>query len=226
MRMALMAIAVVVATGLVACGGDEQTAPLTMEQRILRASDLPGSKPDPVEVRLTADNLDEFAGWDAQEAEIPRDKLAKAGFVSAIHDTRFLPKEPGGAHTRDAPHVPVIVLRFRSEDGAATGAKLVYAKGLEPCPGQCLVQNEEFEVDGVPGATGYRRYLTAERAKQAKATGGPDEPFDSYTIGFTDGPFAYAVDGFAPPSKISKKQIQEIAQTVYDRVKGAPPAGK
>jgi hypothetical protein len=146
--------------------------------------------------------------------------------VSAIHDTRFLPKKPGGVHTRDAAHVRVIVLRFRSEDGAATGAKLVYAKGLEPCPGQCLVQIEEFKVDGVPDATGYRRYLTAERAKKAAGTEGPDEPFDSYTIGFADGPFAYAVDGFAPPNKISQDQIEKIAQTVYDRVKGAPPAEK
>src|SRR4249919_689420 len=102
MRMALMASAVVITTGLVACGGAEQTAPLTMEQRVLRASDLPGSKPDPVEVRLTADSLDEFGVWEAQEGEIARDKLAKAGFVSAIHDTRFLPKKPGGVHTRDA----------------------------------------------------------------------------------------------------------------------------
>ena len=49
-------------------------------------------------------------------------------------------------------------------------------------------------------------------------------PIDFYTITFADGPFVYQVEGFGPPGKISKKQTEEIAQRVYDRVKGAPPA--
>ena len=50
-------------------------------------------------------------------------------------------------------------------------------------------------------------------------------PIDFYTITFADGPFVYQVEGFGPPGKISKKQVEEIAHKVYDRVKGAPPAG-
>ena len=50
-------------------------------------------------------------------------------------------------------------------------------------------------------------------------------PIDFYTITFADGPFVYQVEGFGPPGKISKKQVEEIAQRVYDRVKGAPPGG-
>ena len=114
------------------------------------------------------------------------------------------------------------MLQFGSEDGAVTGADLVHVNGLKPCPGQCELQTEEFKVSGIRDATGFRRYITAERIK---ATGAPAEPFDSYTIGFQDGPFVYEVEGFAPPGKISEKQIEEIAQQLYDRVKGAPPAG-
>jgi hypothetical protein len=221
-RAVLLAIALVVATGLVACGGDEEAAPLTLEQRLLRESDVPGSKVDPVEVRLTADDLDEFTGWqDVRSAEIDRSKLEDAGFVSAIHETRFIPNTPGGPHTRDAPHVRILVLQFESDDGAVTGVDLVREESLKPCPGECSMQFEEFDVSGVPDAEGTRSFTTQEALE---ATGGEGVPSDSYTIVFADGPFVYEVDGFADPGEISKKQIEEIAQKVHDRVAGAPPA--
>jgi len=221
MRMAFFAIAVVVATGLVACGENEKAQPLTLEQRLIRESDAPGSREDPVEVRLTAGNLDEFIAWhNVSATEIDSGKLKKAGFVSAVHETRFFPKTPGGPHTRDARHVRILVIQFRSKEGAATGADLVYANSLMPCPGECVFQIEEFKPSGVPDARGARRYITAKRAQE---TG--DGPIDFYTITFADGPFVYEVEGFGLPGKISKKQVEEIAQRVYDRVKGAPSPG-
>ena len=222
MRTFLFAVAVVVATGLVACGGNEKAKPLTLEQRLIRESDAPGSREDPVETRLTAGNLDELSAWQNPAAEIDPGKLKKAGFVSAVHDTRFFPKTPGGPHTRDANHVRILVIQFRSEEGAATGAGLVYTNSLKPCPGECAFQIEEFEPSGVPDARGARRYITAKRAQE---TGGGEAPIDFYTITFADGPFVYEVEGFGPPGKISKKQTREIAQRVYNRVKGAPPPG-
>lgn len=219
MRMVLFAIAVVVATGLVACGESEKAKPLTLGQRLISESDAPGSREDPVEVRLTAGNLDEFIVWpNVSATEIDLGKLKKAGFVSAVHETRFFPKTPGGPHTRDARHVRNLVIQFRSKEGAATGSDLVYANSLMPCPGECAFQIEEFKPSGVPDARGARRYITAKRARE---TG--DAPIDDYTITFADGPFVYEVEGFA--GKISKKQVEEIAQRVYDRVKGAPPPG-
>jgi len=222
-RAVLLAIALVVATGLVACGGDEDepAPPLTLEQRLLRESDVPGSKVDPVEVRLTADDLDELTGWDVQAAEIDRSKLEDAGFVSAIHETRFIPNRPGGPHTPDSPHVRILVLQFESDDGAATGVDLVVEESLKPCPGECAMQFEEFDVSGVPDAEGTRRFTTKE---SLEATGGEGVPSDSYTIVFADGPFVYEVEGFADSGEVSKKQIEEIAQKVHDRIEGAPPA--
>jgi hypothetical protein len=224
-RAALLAIALVAATGLVACGGDDNgdsTASLTLEQRLLRESEVPGSKVDPVETRLTADNPEEFSYWPEHvpAAQIDRDKLEEAGFVSAIHETRFIPKTPGGEHTRDAPHVRILVIQFESEDGATTGADLVSDNDHKPCPGNCAQEIEDFDVSSVPDADGIRHLTTAE---SLKATGAEGEPSDAYTIVFADGPFTYEVQGFAKPGEISKEQIEEIAKKLRDRVEGAPP---
>ena len=223
MRIVLLVIAAVLATAGVACAGDDETAePLTLEQRVLRESDFPGSKPDPVEKRETARNLDRFEnlGGHVLAAEIARDKLQEAGFVSAIQDTRFFPKAPGAAHTPDAPHARVVVLQFESEDGAADGVDLLQENSLKPCPGECATRTEEFDVSEVPDAKGARRFATAAEVK-AVGEGGP--PFDSYIIWFSDGPFAYEVSGFGPPGAVSRAEIEEIAKKLHDRVEGAPP---
>jgi hypothetical protein len=222
MRAAVLAIAVLIATGIVACGGDDESAqPLTLEQRLLTESEVPGSKEDPVEVRQSASGLDELAAWEdyVRPSKTELDKLEQAGFVSAVHDTRFIPKTPGGEHTPDAPHVRMIIARFGSEQGAGTGADLLYAKALEPCPGQCALRFEKFDPSGVPDARGVHRYVTAEALKEIQE---PGEPFDDYTVVFADGPFAYAIMGFGPPGAVSKEQVEEIAQKVHDRVEGAP----
>jgi hypothetical protein len=223
-RAVLIAIALAVATGLVACGGDdegESAAPLALEQRLLRESDVPGSKIDPVEVRQTADSLVKFTNWPeyVPAAEIDRSKLEQAGFVAAVHETRFIPKTPGGEHTRDAPHVRMLVMQFESDDGAGTGADLVSENDQKPCPGDCATQIEEFDVSSVPDAHGIRHLTTAE---SLKATGGEGEPGDAYTIVFAEGPFTYEVEGFGPPGEISKQQIEEIAKKMHDRVEGVP----
>src|SRR5688572_3527901 len=98
MKTVVLAMAVAIASALAAC----TAAPLTMEQRVLSESDVPGSLPDPVETRQTASTLDEFTAWrHIPAAEIDPRKLEEAGFVSAIHDTRFVPETSGGPHTRE-----------------------------------------------------------------------------------------------------------------------------
>jgi hypothetical protein len=218
MKTAVLAMALAVAAGLVACTAE----PLTLEQRALSESDVLGSSADPVETRQTASSLDEFTAWqDVPAAEIDPQQLEEAGFVSAIHDTRFRPETRGGPHTRDAFHVRMLVAQFDSEGGALTGADLLHAKALEPCPQTCVARIEEFDVSGVPDGRGVRRVVTAERLAE---TGEEGEPYDSYTIVFADGPFVYMVEGFAPPGEISEAQVQGFASNVHDRVAGAPDA--
>lgn len=222
MRLAVLAIASMVLTCVVACGGDGDGAePLTLEQRLLRESEVPGSEPDPVETRTTARSLDDFMASDAGE-RMDSSKLDEAGFVSAVHDLRFYPETPGGSHTRDAPHVRMLVIRFESDDGAREGADLLHEHALEPCPETCALRISEFEVSGVPDAQGVRRFTSAERLEE---TGEPGKPHDSYSIVFADGSFAYELEVFGTPGEVSETQIEELAGKVHERVEGAPAPG-
>jgi hypothetical protein len=221
-RPAVFTIASVVATCVVACGGDGGGAePLTLEQRLVRESEVPGSEPDPVETPIAAGSLDDFMSSNAG-AHMDSIKLEEAGFVSAVSATRFYPETPGGSHSRDAPHVRMLVIRFESDDGAEEGANLLRESALEPCPGTCSLRISEFGVEGVPDAGGVRRLLSAERLEE---TGEPGEPNDSYSIFFADGAFAYELEVFGPPGAFSETQIEEIAAKVHDRVQGAPAPG-
>jgi ABC-type glycerol-3-phosphate transport system substrate-binding protein len=56
----LLTVAAVAALGLTACGGDKAAAPLALDQRVPSVADAPGSKPDPVETRVTAVGTEEF----------------------------------------------------------------------------------------------------------------------------------------------------------------------
>ena len=216
MKTVVLAMAVVIAAALAACSAE----PLALEQRVSGEADVPGSLPDPVETRETARTLDEFTAWqDIPAAEIDPSELEQAGFVSAVHDTRFIPDTPGGPHTREAAHVRILVMQFDSPGGARTGADLLHESALQPCPDSCAARIEEFDVSGVPDAKGAQRIVTAERLQE---TGEEGEPSDSYTISFADGAFAYQVEGFGPPGKISEQQVEDIAKNLHDRVAGAP----
>ena len=229
MRSFPIAIAMVVAlaTCVVACGGDggneseADTRPLTLSQRVVNESDAPDSEPDPVETRLTARSLEDLSGWDDRgaPAEIDPRKLEELGFVAAVQDTRFFPKEPGGPHRRDIPHVRTLVGQFESEEAAVKAMDLLYQADLKPCPGKCAMSFEKFDVSGVPDAKGVRRYVTAERLEELQE---PGEPSDSYTIVFVDGPYAYNVELFGPPGEVSQEQVEEIAGKLHDRVESAP----
>jgi hypothetical protein len=216
MKKVVAGMAVAIAAALVACSA----APLSLEQRVLGEAEVPGSLPDPVETQQTASTLEELTAWpDIPVAEIDPGELEEAGFVSAIHDTRFIPETPGGPHTRDAAHARILVVVFDSQDGALTGRDLLHEHALLPCPGSCAARIEEFDVDGVPDAKGVRRLITAERLAELGEDGVPS---DSYTISFADGPFVYQVEGFGLPGEVSEQQIEEMARKLRARVAGAP----
>jgi hypothetical protein len=227
LRPLLLAVAAVAALGLSACGGDEAAAPLGLEQRVPSLADTPGSKADPVETRVTVTGTEEFITNLHDRLVNPTDKdrrdFEAMGFVKGIQDTRFFPSEPGAAHTRDAVHVFSLVLQFDSNDGAMRATELLHNDGVRPCPETCATQVQEFDVDGIPDATGVRRFATAADIKAAGTD--QDRPYDSYTIRFADGDFAYDIELFGPPGEVSEEEAEEIAGKLYDRVKGAPVKG-
>jgi hypothetical protein len=203
------------------CGGDE-AQPLTLEQRVVAAEDAPGWKDDPVEQGQQTTDLGEFItalqelAIDA-DPETTTDTFREAGFQAAILDVRFL----GETHSRDAPHVFSAAIQLESEDGAQSALDWLHEDALKPCPRTCAVRISEFDVEGISGARGVRRSQSAE---DIEALGQPDDvPFESYTVLFSDGQFAYSVDVSGPPGSVSEQQAQEISTALHSRVEGAPP---
>ncbi len=224
MRLLALFVTAVIALSVAACGGGEDAAPLALEQRVSGEADAPGSQADPVETPITVTGIESVRslpdGLFAPEEE-DVSAMEEAGFVSAHLDTRFFPSEPGAEHVGDEAHVARLVMQFASEEGAADMADVLHDDGLEPCPGECTVDISEFEVDDIPDAQGVARITTAE---DLEATGEQGPPFAAYKITFADGPFAYEVDMFGPPDKVSQQQAEEIAKNLYGRVEGSPPS--
>ena len=225
MRFAALVATIVLGAGIAACGSGDEAAPLTLEQRVPGAAEAPGSEPDPVEIQVKMTGFDEF------EAEVLADvpsvtdeevrALEESGFVSAISNTRFYPSEPGGAHSREAPHVFTTVLRFESEEGAREAVELMHQFNLRPCPETCAFDNREFDVDGTPNATGAQRIATQQSLDEV---GDPGEPSAVYAINFADGPFVYDIALSGLPEEVSEQEAETIAKRLYERVVGAPPA--
>jgi hypothetical protein len=223
MRLLALFVTALIALGAAACGG-EDAAPLALEQRVSGEADAPGSQADPVETPISVTGIEDVRSlpdglFSPEEEDVTA--MEEAGFASALVDTRFFPSEPGAEHVGDEPHVARLVMQFASEEGAADMADLLHEDGLEPCPGICAVDISEFEVNDIPDAQGVQRITTAE---DLEATGEEGVPFAAYKIIFADGPFAYEVDMFGPPDKVSQEQAEEIAKNLYERIEGSPPS--
>jgi hypothetical protein len=229
---AVLVLAQIVAAMLVlsACGGGggsaTATGPVTMEQRVVTKEDAPDFEADPVEKPQTVSGPDEFISRLGERFVNPTPKevsdFKSGGFVRARHVTLFMPATPGGPHTRNAPHIFSLTMQFDSDQGANDALALLKADSVRPCPETCGQQAEEFDVPDIPGAFGTHRSATAESLQQAGDTEG--RPFDAYQIGFADGVFAYRVNLFGSPGKVTQDQVEEIAKSLYDRVHGRPPA--
>src|SRR5439155_2498197 len=161
LKPSLLVLSLITLLGLTACGSKKKAAPLALDQRVPTAQDAPGSKPDPVEKRVTVTGPDEFISRLGERFvnPTPQDgrEVKSAGFVRAVHDTRFIPNEPGGPHTKNAVHIFSLVMQFRSADGAEKALELLHADSLRPCPSVCAFQISEIYPD-VHGAQGVRRY--------------------------------------------------------------------
>jgi hypothetical protein len=223
MRLVTLATALVMVLALVACGGEEAKAPMTLEQRVVGAAEAPGSEPDPEEPPVTATELeeldsDELLGPGVFEEDIQ--ELREAGFVALHIDTRFFPSEPGGEHVPGTPHVFTVVSEFESEDGATAALDVAQRIGLRPpCPETCAYEITEFEPAGVPDARGVQAIATQERIDEI---GDDIEPDARYSVYFADGPFTYEVAVFGPPDEVDRQRVEDIAASLFERVNGAP----
>ena len=221
MRLVTITAALVFSLALAACGSEGARAPLTLEQRVVGAAEAPGSEPDPDETQVTATGLEELESELAGPEVYDEDLLAlgEAGFVSLVIDTRFFPSEPGGEHMPGTPHVFTVVSEFETEDGADAGVNVAHAIGLRPCPETCAYEITEFQPAGEPDAKGVQAVASQESIDQI---GDDIQPDARYSVYFADGPFAYEVTMFGPPDEVSRQQLEDIAEELYARVRGAP----
>ena len=221
MSLAKTLAALLLGLTLVACGAEETTAPLPLEERVVGEAEAPGSEPDPVETQITVTGLEELeaemAGPEVFDEDL--EAMEEAGFISLVIDTRFFPNEPGGEHAPGTPHVYTRVAEFASEDGANAGATVARDIGLRPCPETCAYEITEFEPAGVPDAMGAQAIATQERIDEI---GDDIQPDARYSVYFADGPVAYEVTVFGPPDAVSREQVEDIAEALYARVQGAP----
>lgn len=219
---ALVLLPVLALVTLVGCGGEEEPErgnSSSLGERVLTVEDVPGSKPDPVEVRQTAAGLDQFSRIFADFSIAPdADEIAKvfekAGFEGAVLDTRYV----GETHSGGLPHVTGLVVQVESEDGATIALDFLEEDLKKPCPNSCAVTRTDFRVDAIPGARGVYSIASAE---DIASVGTPDQkPFESYWVGFTDGTYASTVEMYGSPGSVSEEEAIEIAAAYHERVVG------
>ena len=220
MKFATLALVLVFGLLLAACQGNDPRAALTLEQRVVGTDEAPGSEPDPDETPVTVTELEdleiEFAGpvYEEDLAE-----LEEAGFVSLVIDTRFFPSEAGGAHVPGTPHVITVVTQFESAEGANAALAVAHRIGLRPCPETCAYEITEFDPAGAPDAKGVQAIATQEAIDRINDDIEPDA---RYSVYFADGPFVYEVTKFGRPEDVDRQQVEDIAEKLYERVRGAP----
>jgi hypothetical protein len=213
LRLLLMAVA------LVACSGGDGAAAPPVAQRFPTAADAPGTKPDPVEERQTAADLDAFipifspALIDPDREEMTT-VFQDAGFTRAGLDVRFF----GETHEPHAPHLFSWFIELDSEDGAKSALDWLEADSKKPCPQSCAARVSSFDVDGIPGARGVHRIATAEDIEAAGTEA--EDPSESYWVGFTEGSIVYTLDLHGTPGSVSEEQVQSIASAYHDRLTG------
>ena len=197
-----------------------------MDQRVVMEADAPDSEADPVEEPVEVNGADEFISKLGDRFVNPTqeevENFENGGFVRALHVTRFIPETPGGPHSRNARHIFSLTMQFDSEQGAKDALETLHLDSLRPCPETCAEQVEEFDVADIPGAFGTHRSASEESIQQTGDT--KEHPFDDYQISFSDGVFAYRIILSGEPGKVTQDEAGEIAESLYDRVKGQPAA--
>ncbi|MEK6328776.1 MAG: hypothetical protein AABM66_14815 [Actinomycetota bacterium] len=198
-------------SALPGCGGDNNgTSPASLTGELLPASEVPGFK---VEREFEWDNPIDFVveGFHLPEATPPSDAVEafeNAGFDAAAGEILVVAKgEPF-----QGPRAAVDVVQLGSDDQAREALDYVRSEALkQPCFAVCSVEGREFPVAGIPGAEGVQLTPLPDPPPGA----GP--PFESFSVGFTDGSRLYLVSADGGPGQVKKGEVLSAAEALYDR---------
>jgi hypothetical protein len=191
------------------CGGDDDgTSPASLTGELLPASEIPGFK---VVREFEWDNPIDFVGEGLHlpESTPPSDAVEafeNTGFEAAAGE--FLVKgEPF-----QGPGAAVDVVQLGSDDDAREALDYVRSEALkQPCFAVCSVEGREFSVSGIPGAKGVELTPLPEPPPDAPP------PFESFSVGFTDGSRLYVVSLDGGPGQVEKGEAVSAAKALYDR---------
>lgn len=199
---------------LAGCGGDDDgTSPASLTSELLPASEFHGFK---VEREFEWDNPIDFVaqGLHLPEATPPSDAVQAfedAGFDAAAGE--FLVK----GKPFQGPLAAVDVVQLGSDDDARDALDYVRSEALkQPCFAVCSVEAREFSVAGIPGAVGVQQTPLPDPPPDAPP------PFESFSVGFTDGPRLYLVSADGGPGQVKKDEVLSAAEALYDRATSDP----
>ena len=211
-RLTLATLVVVSLALLAGCGGSQSGtggAPLTLEQRLVRAGQLAdwSETAPPATIGEATTFVDQIR--DTLIAATPAQAIAeleRLGFAGASFSS--LGKPPNHVEGGSA------VVELGSEADARAVQDWAVRDSLSPCPNICTVDITEFEVGDIPQAVGIHR------TRQPDST---DPPFQYYEVSFTDGPFYYVVLAWGDPAHmVSKDDVIASARDLWEQVRGRP----
>jgi hypothetical protein len=206
-RLAVLLAPLLAAALVAGCGGDDETSPQSLKNRLLPASEVPGFK-----VRRTFE-WDNAIDLTAQGFHLPQgtppsevvEVAEEAGFEAGAGEE--LEKEKG-------PGMSVIAVKFASDDGARDMLERLHQEDLkQPCYGVCSQIQSDLTISGIPGAKGAQ-----SRPDPLPPPNAPP-PFDGYAVEFTVGSYLYVVSGGGGPGQLKKEQVLDAATALYQQVK-------
>jgi hypothetical protein len=211
-RIWLAIAAGLLAVGLPAgCGGDDgdNASPSELQAQLISPDQIP-----PLQDRRDF-SWDDPTDFVVQGVFYPENTRPSA-VIGAIDDAGFqagagryaLPKGEGG------PDVYFDVAQFDSEDGARQAQEYLHGQDLQqPCYAACVVNPEEYDVSGIPGAKAVHQVPNGRKGPPGT------EPFERFVVEFTIGPDLYIVDTRGDPGDVPPDQFNAGSKRVYDFAK-------
>lgn len=210
LRSGILALGAACALAFAVAATASSPAPMPLWQRLLLGGDYTGFTPQakaPTVVKVVGGV--KFTNYGLPKSVVLAE-LRRDGYRLGVFE-----ELKGPDKTRSGLSVAI---QLASHAGAVRLQNYFQHQNLKPCPQSCSIDPSVIKPPGIPGA------LASVRVRRVADGPTPDDkPFEATQVAFTDGPFMYAVFGFAKPDQVDRGALFAAATRLYQRVKGAPP---